>query len=54
MKKKDKYNVAVVGVGAVGVEILRCLEQLKFPIDNLRVFARTERDIKVDGKLLDK
>jgi aspartate-semialdehyde dehydrogenase len=44
-----KYNVAVVGVGAVGIEMLRALKQRKFPVDELRVFARSERDISVDG-----
>ena len=42
-------NVAVVGVGAVGVEILRVLKVRKFPIKNLRVFARSAREIDVDG-----
>ncbi len=51
MEKKDKYNVAVVGVGAVGVEMLRILKQRRFPIDKLRVFARRERDITVDGEI---
>lgn len=50
MIKKEKYNVAVVGVGAVGVEILRCLESCKFPADEIRVFARSSREIDVDGK----
>ena len=45
-----KYNVAVVGVGAVGVEMLRCLQQRKFPVDKLSVFARSSRDIVVDNK----
>ena len=44
-----KYNVAVIGVGAVGAEILRILKQRNFPIENLRVFARSAREIKVDG-----
>ena len=44
-----KYNVAVVGVGAVGQEMLRVLRQRNFPIKNLRVFARSSRDIDVDG-----
>jgi len=43
-----KYNVAVVGVGAVGIEMLRCLRQRNFPIQELRVFARSARDIEVD------
>jgi len=41
-------NVAVIGVGAVGIEILKILRERKFPIDNLRVFARSAREIKVD------
>jgi len=45
-----KYNVAVVGVGAVGIEMLRCLRQRNFPIAELRVFARSARDIEVDGQ----
>jgi aspartate-semialdehyde dehydrogenase len=44
------YNVAVVGVGAVGIEMLRCLRQRNFPIQELRVFARSARDIEVDGQ----
>jgi len=44
-----KYNVAVVGVGAVGIEMLRVLRQRNFPIGELRVFARSARDIEVDG-----
>jgi len=43
-----KYNVAVVGVGAVGCAMLRCLKQRNFPINKLSVFARSPRDIKVD------
>ena len=50
MKKKAKYNVAVVGAGAVGEEMLRVLYQHKFPIDKLKVFARSARKIKIDGR----
>lgn len=46
-----KYNVCVIGVGAVGIEMLRCLRKRNFPIRELRVFARSARDIKVDGQL---
>jgi aspartate-semialdehyde dehydrogenase len=45
-----KYNVAVVGVGAVGIEMLRVLKQRNFPLGELRVFARSARDIEVDGE----
>jgi len=45
-----KYNVAVVGVGAVGIEMLRVLKQRNFPVGELRVFARSARDIEVDGQ----
>ena len=44
-----KHNVAVVGVGAVGVEMLRTLKERNFPVADLKVFARSERDISVDG-----
>jgi len=45
-----KYNVAVVGVGAVGLEMLRCLRKRHFPIKQLRVFARSSRNIKIDAR----
>ena len=48
--KKSKYNVAVVGAGVVGIEMLRVLKQRNFPVDNLKVLARSARDIKVDGE----
>jgi len=50
MKKKSAYNIAVVGVGAVGIEMLRCLKKRKFPVDQLRVLARSSREIEVDGQ----
>lgn len=45
-----KYNVAVVGVGAVGIEMLRVLKQRNFPIRELRVLARSAREIEIDGQ----
>ncbi|MCH7590122.1 aspartate-semialdehyde dehydrogenase [PVC group bacterium] len=52
MLKKSKYkNVAVVGVGAVGKMMLRVLKERKFPVDQLKVLARTARKIRVDGKV---
>lgn len=50
MKKKNKYNICVVGVGAVGIEMLRVLRQREFPVESLRVFARSARRIDVDGR----
>jgi aspartate-semialdehyde dehydrogenase len=47
---QKKYSVAVIGVGAVGIEMLRVLKQRNFPIGELRVFARSSRDIEVDGQ----
>lgn len=44
-----KYNVCVVGAGAVGIEMLRVLRQRNFPVNELRVFARSDREIEVDG-----
>ncbi|MCX7927512.1 MAG: aspartate-semialdehyde dehydrogenase [Candidatus Omnitrophica bacterium] len=48
MQKKSAYNVAVVGVGAVGIEMLRCLRRFNFPIGKLCVLARSSRQIEVD------
>ncbi len=45
-----KYNVAVIGVGAVGEEMLRVLRQRNFPVNQLKVFARSARTIQVDGQ----
>ena len=40
LKKKEKYNVAVMGAtGAVGTQFLKILEGRDFPIDELRLLA---------------
>ncbi|MCX5693108.1 MAG: aspartate-semialdehyde dehydrogenase [Candidatus Omnitrophica bacterium] len=44
-----KYNVAVVGVGVVGIEMLRVLKERHFPVGKLSVLARSGRNISVDG-----
>jgi len=44
-----KYNVAVVGVGVVGIEMLRVLKERHFPVGKLSVLARSARNINVDG-----
>ena len=46
-----KYNVAVIGAGVVGIEMLRVLKQRNFPVNELTVFARSARDIEVDGEI---
>jgi aspartate-semialdehyde dehydrogenase len=38
--KKDRYNVAVIGAtGAIGREMVEVLEERKFPVGELRLFA---------------
>ncbi|HOW42604.1 MAG TPA: aspartate-semialdehyde dehydrogenase [Candidatus Omnitrophota bacterium] len=46
-----KFNVAVVGAGAVGIEMLRSLKKLNFPVNELRVLARSSRAMEVDGDI---
>jgi aspartate-semialdehyde dehydrogenase len=46
----NQYRVAVVGAGAVGVEMIRVLKQRKFPLAELRVLARSARTLDVDGE----
>jgi aspartate-semialdehyde dehydrogenase len=44
-----RYNVVVIGVGAVGEEMLKVLRQRRFPVGKLTVLARSAREIEVDG-----
>ena len=44
-----KYNVVVVGIGAVGTEMVRLLRARNFPVSNLTIFARSERSEVIDG-----
>jgi len=46
----NKFRVAVVGVRAVGQEMIRSLQQRKFPFSSLRVFATRAREVAVDGR----
>lgn len=43
------YNVCVVGIGAVGTEMVRLLKMRKFPIKSLTILARSERVEEIDG-----
>lgn len=45
-----KYRVGVVGIGAVGAEMVRVLHQRDFPLEELRILARRERDEVIDGR----
>lgn len=42
-------NVAVVGVGAVGEAMIRTLKRRQFPIKELRILARSNRTVVIDG-----
>ena len=46
----SEYNVAVVGAGVVGKEMLRVLAEHHFPAREVRVLARSERTLTVDGR----
>ncbi len=44
-----QYNVVVVGIGAVGTEMVRMLRMRNFPVKSLTIFARSEREEVIDG-----
>jgi aspartate-semialdehyde dehydrogenase len=44
-----QYNVVVVGIGAVGTEMVRMLRMRDFPVKSLTIFARSEREEVIDG-----
>jgi len=46
-----KYRVGIVGIGAVGAEMVRILRERNFPIEELRVLARSERDEEISGEV---
>jgi len=48
-----QYTVAVVGIGAVGAEMLRVLRQRNFPAREIRVLARRARREEIDGVTYD-
>ncbi|TAN38512.1 MAG: aspartate-semialdehyde dehydrogenase [Verrucomicrobia bacterium] len=43
------YNCCVVGIGAVGAEMVKLLRRRKFPVGKLVVFATRERTELIDG-----
>ncbi len=48
--KENGYSVAVVGAGAVGVELVRILRERRFPAREVRILARTPREMTIDGE----
>ena len=44
-----QYRVGLVGIGAVGTEMVKVLRQRKFPAAEIRILARSERDEVVAG-----
>lgn len=44
------YNVCVVGIGAVGTEMVRLLKKRNFPMKSLTILARSERVEMIDGE----
>jgi aspartate-semialdehyde dehydrogenase len=45
-----QYNVVVVGIGAVGTEMVRLLRKRNFPCKSLTILARSERVETIDGE----
>ena len=45
-----QYRVGVVGIGAVGAEMVRVLRQRKFPAAEIRIIARSARMEEIDGE----
>ncbi|HMO50164.1 MAG TPA: aspartate-semialdehyde dehydrogenase [Kiritimatiellia bacterium] len=45
-----QYHVCVVGIGAVGTEMVRLLKLRKFPMKSLTILARSERVEMIDGE----
>ena len=46
-----EYKVGLVGVGAVGTEMIKVLKERKFPMKGqVQVFASRERDEKILGE----
>jgi len=46
----NKYKIGIVGIGAVGTEMVRVLRERNFPASEIRILARSERDEEVAGE----
>jgi len=49
MKGKNRFDCVVVGIGAVGTEMVRLLRKRNFPMASLTILARSERVQEIDG-----
>ena len=45
------YKIGIVGIGAVGSEMIRLLREREFPADEIRILARSERDEEIEGEV---
>ncbi len=45
------YKVGIVGIGAVGTEMVKVLRQRKFPCSEIRIMARSAREEEVAGEV---
>ncbi|MFC1812586.1 aspartate-semialdehyde dehydrogenase [Thermodesulfobacteriota bacterium] len=45
-----KYKIGIVGIGAVGSELIKILRERKFPAEEIRVMARSDRREKISGE----
>ena len=45
-----KYKVGIVGIGTVGTEMVKILRERRFPVNEIRILARSERDEEVAGQ----
>lgn len=45
-----QYRAGIVGIGAVGAEMIKVLHQRDFPLEEIRVMARSERDEQIGDR----
>lgn len=45
-----KYNICLIGIGAVGTEMLRLLKRRNFPAESITILARSDREEVIDGE----
>ena len=45
-----QYKVGLVGIGAVGTEMVKVLRQRNFPASEIRILATRERDEEIAGE----